>query len=581
MKINKLVSNLAFTIALIYCAFLGNSFAQTSEPILRIETGSHTQMITSIAVDDNNRYFVSASKDKTLRVWDLETEKLLRVLRVPIERGNYGQLKRVEISPDGSIVAAICNESVEAHEWTVFLFETVTGKIIKRIDNKTLNPQGENEQISVTAIDDIKFSRNGNEIALFGSGLAIYSLKSRWVEFKEETFAGGLLFPSDLVDFDSKGNLAIADLQNQLRIYSKSSGTWKQVKLIKFPSPISSLIFSPDGTKLGVSFWDLTEPPKSVFQIYSTNNYLLTNEIINFIPAESLISAKVAEWSLDSKTIISLSFKGLLIWDIDKTKSNPLIKTNNNIFQDFAVLKSGRIVFATFDGKLGFVDSKGQIDFIVNDSFFSLEDYESTDFQLSPNGLGVQICISREGEFSADKILSCESFLNFDLINSSLTFEKKMFSNWNQRVTEDKNFNFTKDDSGIKLNGRQTELANREIEEIKARTAVSSDREFVLAGDMSNLYLFDKQGNKRWKTINDDFIDEVNLSKDGKLAVASFFNGIVRWYRMSDGQEIVALFADKTKKRWILWTPSGILQYFARWRRFDWLARQQRQRVNT
>ncbi|RLC22243.1 MAG: hypothetical protein DRI57_00355, partial [Deltaproteobacteria bacterium] len=44
-----------------------------ADPILRIETGMHTAMINRIGVDAKERILVTASADKTVRVWDLET----------------------------------------------------------------------------------------------------------------------------------------------------------------------------------------------------------------------------------------------------------------------------------------------------------------------------------------------------------------------------------------------------------------------------------------------------------------------------------------------------------------------------
>ncbi len=47
------------------------------------------------------------------------------------------------------------------------------------------------------------------------------------------------------------------------------------------------------------------------------------------------------------------------------------------------------------------------------------------------------------------------------------------------------------------------------------------------------------------------------MSGNGKIALAALGDGTLRWYRMKDGKELLALFAHKDKKRWVLWTPSG------------------------
>jgi WD40 repeat protein len=51
----------------------------STEPILRIETGMHTAVIKRIGVDAAERFLLTASDDKTLRLWDLHTGDLLNI----------------------------------------------------------------------------------------------------------------------------------------------------------------------------------------------------------------------------------------------------------------------------------------------------------------------------------------------------------------------------------------------------------------------------------------------------------------------------------------------------------------------
>ena len=63
--------------------FLGTgmpSLAQTREPILRLEVGTHNAGIYSMAADPSNRILVTGSEDKTARLWD-GAGKLIAVLR--------------------------------------------------------------------------------------------------------------------------------------------------------------------------------------------------------------------------------------------------------------------------------------------------------------------------------------------------------------------------------------------------------------------------------------------------------------------------------------------------------------------
>ena len=69
--------------------------AQTTEPLLRIEAGTHNASIFGIAIDPTNHLLVTASEDKTARVWDISGRgTLLRILRPPVGAGEEGHLSQ-------------------------------------------------------------------------------------------------------------------------------------------------------------------------------------------------------------------------------------------------------------------------------------------------------------------------------------------------------------------------------------------------------------------------------------------------------------------------------------------------------
>jgi len=112
--------------------------SSAATPFLRIETGMHTAIINRIAVDQQERYLVTASDDKTARVWDLQTGKLLQILRPPIGEGYEGRLFAVAISPDGTTVAvggftAPTNALQKSNAVNIYFFNLASGHLTRRI----------------------------------------------------------------------------------------------------------------------------------------------------------------------------------------------------------------------------------------------------------------------------------------------------------------------------------------------------------------------------------------------------------------------------------------------------------------
>lgn len=83
---------------------------------------------------------------------------------------------------------------------------------------------------------------------------------------------------------------------------------------------------------------------------------------------------------------------------------------------------------------------------------------------------------------------------------------------------------------------------------------------FVLATDY-RLRRFDADGRLLWGRPVPAFAWGLNVPQSGplvgKVLVATYGDGTIRWHRYSDGRELLALFAHADRRRWVLWTPSG------------------------
>ena len=79
----------------------------------------------------------------------------------------------------------------------------------------------------------------------------------------------------------------------------------------------------------------------------------------------------------------------------------------------------------------------------------------------------------------------------------------------------------------------------------------------MLGTDWS-LRLFDRNGHEVWPARPVPGVAwHVNVTADGRLIVAAFGDGTIRWFRVSDGEPVLALFIHPDGSRWIAWTPQG------------------------
>jgi WD40 repeat protein len=74
-------------------------------PQLMLDTGGHTAKVIDLVITPDGRHLVSASNDKTVRVWDIETGKTVRTIRGEAAPGNWGVIHSMALSPDGRWLA--------------------------------------------------------------------------------------------------------------------------------------------------------------------------------------------------------------------------------------------------------------------------------------------------------------------------------------------------------------------------------------------------------------------------------------------------------------------------------------------
>jgi len=94
------------------------------QPIPALDAGGHTSRVRGAVFTPDGQQLITASHDKTIRVWDANTGAPTRVLRPPIELGIYGEYFGVALSSDGKILA------VGGGSGRVFLIDLPSGRML-------------------------------------------------------------------------------------------------------------------------------------------------------------------------------------------------------------------------------------------------------------------------------------------------------------------------------------------------------------------------------------------------------------------------------------------------------------------
>ena len=71
------------------------------------------------------------------------------------------------------------------------------------------------------------------------------------------------------------------------------------------------------------------------------------------------------------------------------------------------------------------------------------------------------------------------------------------------------------------------------------------------------LRTYGADGGALWQKAGPGIAWGVNISGDGRLVVTAYDDGTIRWHRLSDGKELLALFVQAKDKRYVAWTPKG------------------------
>jgi WD40 repeat protein len=515
-------------------AALKNAVAKCPDqrPQLRIETGFHIALIGHIGVDAQCRLAATASDDKTLRLWSLPDGRPLRVLRWPIGAGHGGKVNATAVSPDGRFVAAGGWDAGHeiAREHAIVIFDAASGDVVARIEALP------------NVVIHLAFSRDGRWLTATLGSNGVRAIDTRdWRIVGEDKDYGGDSYGAA---FGPDDRLYTTSLDHKIRRYAPPPSFAKELEVTtqsgKEPYGIA---VDPAGDRIAVGMTDL---PGVAFYDAQSLKFRAAADVETIDNGDT---SSVA-WRSDGRVVFAggTYARGgkvpVLSFDRDgRLLDAQLPDRASNTIMDLQPCGK-KLAVAAFDPAFGLFDRDGKAPLWRSHVKPDLRDRYGDGFTISSDSRRLRFGLKQWGE---QPVL-------FDLGKFSLRERAEARKDFLRPKVEGLPVKKWKDGYHPKFAGKSIALEDRELS--RSLAILPKAAGFVLGTEWS-LRRYDAEGRELWTQPTPEIVWGVNVSADGRIIVAAYGDGTIRWHRAKDGKELLALFVNAQTKEWVVWTPSG------------------------
>jgi WD40 repeat protein len=512
---------------------LARAADESQDPILRINTDMHTTAINRISIDRDGHYLLTASDDKTMKLWSLRGGELLQTYRPMIGNNHEGKLFAGAISPDARWVAGAGwtqGDGSGASKHNVYLFKRANGEQSRRLSGAD------------SAVYQLCFSPDGKYLAAMLSGrngVRVWSMDS-FEEVMRDTEYGSSGYGCA---FGQGGQLVTSSLDGYVRLYDPSLELSYITAFSGNKRPYA-VTFSPDDERIAVGFIDATQvsvlDAQDLSLIYQPDTSGIANGNLSNVA-----------WSADGTQLWAGGMfdngdgSPVVSWTAGGRGSRTLLSAGQQTIQDIKPHPDGGLVVGTSRPAWMQISSAGETVHAVEPVIGNFRDKLGNAFLLSEDASKVSFGLES----------GSRQQVTFDLIQQTLT-DGILNADMRPAVIKTRGLRVKKwQNSNAPKVGRKT-LA-LDVNETSRSLAIAPNHESFVLGTEWHLRRYDKKGNQIWQIDTPGITSGVNISSDGHLVVAAHTDGTLRWYRLDDGEELLAMFLNVKDRNWVIWSPSG------------------------